>query len=162
NLTKTCGKCHPGAPEKFTQGKIHLTKSDVTDPPAMANTWIRRIYIFLIVATIGFMVVHNLLIWFRKVQALRRRPAPLVVRMNSNQRFQSFVLFISFSVLVISGFALAWPDSLFASIFGPNEEFRRIVHRISAVVMIAIGVCHAAYLALTKEGRQLFRDLWVR
>jgi cytochrome b subunit of formate dehydrogenase len=162
NLTKTCGKCHPGAPEKFIQGKIHLTKSDVGDFPAKINTWIRRIYIFLIIATIGFMVLHNLIIWVRKVQLARRKPDRVVVRMNLNQRIQHIILLVSFTVLVISGFALAWPDSLFAGIFGPNEELRRTVHRIAAVIMIALGLYHIAYLALTKEGRQLFRDLWVR
>src|SRR5581483_8906218 len=124
-------------------------------------TWIRRIYIFLIVATIGFMIGHNLLIWFRKVQATRRRKDRVVVRMTFNQRMQHLVLFISFTVLVISGFALAWPESLLGRMF-VTEELRRVVHRVAAVIMIAVGLWHGAYLLFTKEGRQLFRDLWVR
>src|SRR5581483_6238277 len=43
-----------------------------------------------------------------------------------------------------------------------TEELRRVVHRVAAVIMIAVGLWHGAYLLFTKEGRQLFRDLWVR
>jgi cytochrome b subunit of formate dehydrogenase len=161
NLDKTCGKCHPGASEKFTQGKIHVTNGDVSEFSTTLNTWIRRLYILLIVATIGFMIGHNLLIWFRKVQAARRRPDRVVVRMNFNQRVQHLLVFASFTTLVISGFALAWPESLLGRMF-LTEESRRIVHRGAAVVLIAVGLYHLAYLLFTKEGRQLFRDLWIR
>lgn len=161
NLDKTCGKCHPGASEKFTQGKIHITKTDVSDFSTTLNTWIRRVYIFLIVATIGFMLGHNLLIWIRKVQIARRRPDRVVVRMNANQRVQHLVVFLSFTALVISGFALAWPQSWLGRMF-VTEEIRRIIHRIAAVFLIGVGLYHMAYLTLTKEGRQMFRDLWVR
>ena len=162
NLTKTCGKCHPGATDKFTQGKIHLTKSDVGDFPAKLNTWIRIIYIVLIIATIGFMALHNLIIWVRKVQLARRKADRVVVRMNLNQRIQHAVLVVSFTVLVISGFALAWPESIFAWPFGPSEELRRLVHRIAGVVMILLGLYHLGYMTLTREGRQGLRELWFR
>jgi len=161
NLNKTCGKCHPNAPDKFTQGKIHMTKTDVSDFPAMLNTWIRRIYILLIIATIGFMLAHNLLIWFRKVQLTRRRPDRVVVRMNPNQRIQHLVLFLSFTTLVISGFALAWPESLLGRMF-VSETIRSITHRVAAIILIALGVYHAGYLLFTKDGRRLFADLWLR
>jgi cytochrome b subunit of formate dehydrogenase len=162
NLTKTCGKCHPGAQSNFTRGKIHLANVDVSDVPSQVNTWIRRIYIVLIVVTIGFMALHNLIIWFRKAQLARRRPDRVVVRMNLNQRIQHLVLLSSFIVLVISGFALAWPESLVARMFGPSEDFRRLVHRIAAVVMIALGIYHLGYMTGTKEGRKGLRDLWFR
>lgn len=162
NLTTTCGKCHPGAATNFTRGKIHLTNADVSDLPSRANTWIRRIYIVLIIATIGFMALHNLIIWLRKAQIARRRPDRVVVRMNLNQRIQHVILVASFVVLVISGFALAWPESLIAHLFGPSEVFRRLVHRIAAVIMIALGLYHLAYMAGTREGRKGLRDLWLR
>src|SRR5205823_7361389 len=76
--------------------------------------------IFLL--TVGFMAIHNVIIWWRKAQAARRSPHRTLVRMNVNQRIQHLVLLTSFTVLVISGFALAWPDSLFAT----RSEERRV------------------------------------
>jgi cytochrome b subunit of formate dehydrogenase len=162
NLTKTCGKCHQGVQANFARGKIHVGDGDVSDAPSRINTWIRRIYIFLIVATIGFMALHNLLLWWRKARAARLARGATVVRMNRNQRIQHALLVVTFTVLVISGFALAWPESIFAWPFGPSEELRRIVHRIAGAVMILLGLYHLGYMTLTREGRQGLRDLWFR
>lgn len=161
NLTKTCGKCHEGAQANFGRGKVHLSAGETDDTGSLINTWIRRIYIALIVLTIGFMLLHNLLIWWRKAQAKRRAAGRDLVRMNLNQRIQHFVLVLSFVVLVISGFALAWPESLLARICGP-ETIRRMIHRIAAVVMIILGLYHLGYMTLTREGRQGLRDFWFR
>jgi len=161
NLTKTCGKCHTGAQANFARGKVHLSAGETDDTGSLLNTWIRRIYIVLIVLTIGFMALHNLLIWWRKARAARQARGRTVVRMNLNQRIQHFILLTSFILLVISGFALAWPDSLLARICGP-EAVRRLVHRIAAVVMIILGVYHLGYMTLTREGRQGLRDFWFR
>jgi len=162
NLQKTCGKCHEGAQANFTRGKIHVTEGETGDLPSRINTWIRRIYIVLILGTVGFMLFHNILIWWRKAQAARRSPHRTVERMNLNQRIQHIIMIASFTILVISGFALAWPDSLLARVFGPNEELRRWVHRIAAVIMMALGAYHLAYMMFTREGRKGLRDLWVR
>lgn len=160
NLTKTCGKCHQGAAANFARGRIHLTAGETIDTSSRINTWIRRIYIALIVATIGFMLLHNLVIWWRKARAARMARGRTVVRMNLNQRIQHFILLTSFIALVISGFALAWPDSLLAKMCGP-EEVRRLIHRI-AVVMMVLGIYHLGYMTLTREGRQGLRDFWFR
>ena len=164
NLTKTCGKCHDGAKEKFAMGTIHIGNGGGpgSDPPTRAVGWIRLIYIVLIALTIGFMAVHNAIIWFRKALLARRAAHRTVVRMNLNQRIQHAVLVISFTVLVISGFALAWPSSPFAWLFGVSEQLRRVVHRSAAVVMIAVGVYHLLYMTFTREGREGLRDLWWR
>jgi formate dehydrogenase gamma subunit len=162
NLQQTCGKCHKGVQSNFTRGKIHRLTGDVSDTPSRIVTWIRRIYIVLIVLTIGFMLLHNLLIWWKKALTARRSRGHTVERMNLNQRIQHAVMALSFMVLVISGFALAWPDSIFATVFGPSEQVRRMVHRVAAVVMMAIGLYHLAYMIFTGEGRKGLRDLWLR
>ena len=159
NLTKTCGRCHQGAQANFTRGKIHVLHTEETETSAKANTWIRRIYIALIAGTIGFMALHNLLIWWRKAQAKRRALGRDYVRMNLNQRLQHGTLVVSFIVLVLTGFALAWPESLLARIF-VTEEIRRITHRVAAVVMMVLGVYHFAYMLFTREGRKGLRDFW--
>lgn len=162
NLQKTCGRCHAGAKANFTHGKIHRLAGDVSDTPSRIVTWIRRIYIVLIILTIGFMLLHNALIWWKKAVAARRSRGRTVERMNLNQRIQHAVMGLSFVVLVISGFALAWPGSIFAALFGPSEQLRRMIHRVAAVIMMAIGLYHLGYMTFTREGRKGLRDLCFR
>lgn len=162
NLVKTCGKCHPGAGTKFAIGKVHLEETDAGgEQGEVIQRWVRRIYIVLIAATIGFMLLHNALIWWRKAQKIRRDPQRVVLRMNLNQRLQHAVLMVSFTALVISGFALAWPESALARLIG-DEASRRIIHRAAGVIMLAVGVYHVAYMLFTREGRKGLRDFWFR
>ena len=159
NLPATCGKCHPGAQANFARGKVHVVSGDVSDWPSRINTWIRWIYTAAIAGAMLFMLSHNFLLWWRKSQRIRREQKRDVVRMNRNQRIQHLLLMISFIVLAVSGFALAWPDSLFAKLCGSDEEVRRMIHRVAAVVMMALGLYHVVYLVVTAEGRKLVRDL---
>jgi predicted CXXCH cytochrome family protein len=64
NLSVTCGKCHPGASEVFINTRIHMLGDD--DNPLLY--WISKFYIFLIVAVIGGMVLHNVLDFRRKLK----------------------------------------------------------------------------------------------
>ena len=163
NLTKTCGQCHVGAGANFSAGKVHLTSelvSSVATPDlgSRGTRIVRWIYIPLIVLTIGGMALHNILVW-RKKAAHKRRERRTIVRLTSNQRLQHWLLLTSFIVLVISGFALQYPESVLAGLLGSSENIRRVIHRFAAVIMIGVGVYHLAYLALTKEGRQWVRDM---
>jgi formate dehydrogenase gamma subunit len=162
NLPKTCGKCHQGAQANFGKGKMHITANDKADAPSQAVSWIRWIYIFLIIGTIGGMLLHNVIIWVSKARAKRRAADRTVTRMTLNQRIQHVVFAVSFIVLVISGFALVWPESVLAHLFGSGEQLRRWVHRGAAIVLIVIGIYHLAYMAGTKEGRKGLRDFWFR
>jgi len=162
NLVKTCGKCHPGAGTKFAIGKVHLEEMmDGGETGEVLVHWIRRIYIVLIVATIGFMLLHNALAWWKKVRALKRNPRRIVTRMNLNQRIQHACMMVSFTVLVFSGFALAYPDSLFGWILS-HESWRSVIHRVAAVVMILVGLYHLGYMVATREGRRGLLDFWIR
>ena len=166
NLPQTCGQCHVGAGANFARGKIHLTSelvaaNGVQDPGILGTRIVRWIYVPLIVLVIGGMAVHNGLIWFRKAAAKKRRTRK-IVRLSVNQRVQHWLLLTSFIVLVVSGFALQYPDSWVASLSGGSEYVRRIIHRIAAVVMLAVGVYHVAYLGMSKEGRLWLKDMLVR
>lgn len=166
NLARTCGQCHVGASENFAKGKIHLTSelvSDVatTDVSARGTRIVRWIYLPLIFLTIGGMVLHNVLVWRKKVAARRRQYRP-IVRLSVNQRVQHWLLLTSFIALVLSGFALQYPDSILAWLLGNSESLRRIIHRVAAVVMLVAGVYHLAYLALSKEGRSWLKDMLPR
>ena len=162
NLPKTCGQCHIGAGSNFAQGKIHLT-SELTsalggqDAGIVGTKVVRWIYLPLIVLTIGGMVIHNGLVWGRKVLTKRRHERQ-IVRLTVNQRVQHWFLLTSFIALVLSGFALQYPDSWLAWFLG-SEYLRRIIHRVAAVIMLTVGIYHLFYLARFKEGRLWTRDM---
>ena len=163
HLQQTCGQCHVGASENFTKGKIHFASelvSDVSTPDmgARGTRIVRWIYLPLIFLTIAGMLGHNLLVWRKKLIARRRAPRT-VVRLTANQRLQHWLLLTSFIVLVLSGFALQYPDSLLAWLLGSNEYLRRILHRTAAVIMLVVGAYHLLYLAFAKDGRRWVRDM---
>ncbi len=153
NLAKTCGSCHPGASESFVKTKVHMVSSDRPDQGTKVVGFIQSFYIWMVAVVIGGMVLHNLLIWIRKVRAARRRPGRVIERMNRNQRAQHLLNLLAFFALVFTGFALAFPDSWIGMLMGSNESIRRWIHRIAAIVMMAVGVYHVGYMLATREGR---------
>ncbi len=162
NLVVTCGKCHPGATENFAQSKVHVDAAATTGGAGVGeeiNRWVRRIYLVLIVGTIGFMLAHNLLLFGKKVRARYRAANLTVLRMSLSQRTQHVILAVSFVALAVTGFALKFPDSWIAKAMGSNEMFRRWSHRIAGVVLLAAGAYHVIYLLSTGDGRQLLKDL---
>lgn len=163
NLVETCGKCHPGATENFAKSKVHIDAQSAKagdDTGEQVNWWVRRIYLLLIVGTIGFMLIHNLLLFGKKVAAHYRLADVTILRMNLGQRWQHAVLAVSFIVLAVTGFALKFPDSWVAKILGSNEVFRRWSHRIAGVVLLLVGLYHIIYILTTRDGRKLVRDLF--
>ena len=159
NLVKTCGQCHPGVGEKFVLGKVHVDAPLSADVGSVAVRWIRRFYLSMIAAVIGGMLLHNLIIWRRKAIERRMSQHRTVTRMTTSQRWQHIVLFVSFITLVLTGFALKFPDSWFASLLGMGEKVRGIIHRAAGVVLISAGVYHLVYAMLTRDGRKLLRDV---
>jgi len=158
NLVKTCGQCHPGITEKFVVAKVHVGEPLSADTGSVAVRWIRKFYVGMIVAVIGGMLLHNLIIWRRKAVLRRKQEHLLVTRMSPAQRYQHLTLLISFIVLVITGFALKYPDSWFAALLGMNEKVRSVTHRAAALVLIAGSVFHIFYLMFNRDGRRLVKD----
>jgi formate dehydrogenase gamma subunit len=162
NLVMTCGKCHPGATENFAQSKVHVDNATASSGEGIGtkiNWWVRRVYLGLIVGTIGFMLAHNLVLFARKVAARYRGADLSVLRMNLTQRMQHVVLAGSFIILAVTGFALKFPDSWVARLLGSNEMFRRWSHRIAGIVLLAAGLYHIYYILTKPDGRRLVRDL---
>ena len=162
NLVVTCGKCHPGATENFAQSKVHVDLAAASSGKGMGekiNWWVRRVYLVLIMGTIGFMLVHNLMVFAKKIRARYRVADLTILRMNLSQRIQHFVLAASFILLAITGFALKFPDSWIAKVLGSNEGFRRWSHRGAGVVLLLVGAYHVLYILTKKDGRQLVKDL---
>jgi len=158
NLVNTCGQCHPGVTEKFALSKVHVDSPLSADVGSVAVRWIRKLYLGMIFTVIGAMLLHNLVIWRGKAIERRKPQHPVVERMSKHQRWQHFVLFTSFIILVMTGFALKFPDSWFALLLGMGERVRGIVHRVAGVALIAVGAYHLAYITLTRDGRRLATD----
>lgn len=162
NLAATCGQCHPGASANFAQGKIHVDVESAQaggDLGERINWWVRKIYLVMIFSVIGLMAAHNALIFGRKAAARARREGRNVVRMDFSQRAQHFVLALSFILLAVTGFALKFPNSWIAHLFGSGEGLRSWCHRIAGVVLLLAGAYHAGYVLATRPGRRLVQDM---
>jgi len=173
NLSKTCGKCHPGANERFSIGAVHVNTASKSEPILY---WVTTAYILLIIVVIGGMLLHNGLDFVRKSKRklMQRRGLiveeklahRLYVRMSFDERLQHATLAISFIMLVLTGFALRFPDAWWvASIRDISPvmfDIRGIMHRIAAVVMVGASAYHIYYVTATERGRQLIKDLLPR
>jgi len=160
NLTRTCGQCHPGVTEKFASSKVHVDAPFSADVGSKAVRWIRRFYLSMIFIVIGGMLVHNFIIWRAKIIARRKLQANFVTRMPRRYRWQHAALLTSFFTLVLSGFALKYPESWFAMALAMTEHQRGLIHRIAAVVLIGVSTYHIFDVIFTQQGRKLVRDLF--
>ncbi len=170
NLAATCGRCHPGAGENFTRGSVHVLMESRNDAILY---WVRYIYIWLIVTIVGGMFLHNLLDFVKKSRiqlAVRKgrvpaphRPVGEFIRMSLSERTQHWLLMASFIVLVITGFMLRFPDAWWVRWIRQLSEsafvLRGLLHRIAGVVMIATGLYHVGYIAISPRGRKVFLDI---
>ena len=160
NLDATCGKCHKGATQKFTLTPVHLQAgARARDLDSLAVRWVRIIYLTLILVVIGAMFLHNAIIWRHKAVARRRVQNPFMTRMTMNQRWQHLALLSSFIVLVITGFALRFPETWFAHTLGMGEQLRGVIHRIAGCVLLGAGLYHVFYIAIAREGRRFVCDM---
>ncbi len=82
------------------------------------------------------------------------------MRMPLRFRLQHATLLTSFIVLVLTGFALKFPDSWFASMLSLGEHRRHLMHRIAAVVLMGVSVYHIFDIAFSRAGRKLVLDLF--
>jgi cytochrome b subunit of formate dehydrogenase len=170
NLVRTCGTCHPGANENFTKGSVHVI---ATARQEDILYYVSTGYLILIAVIVGGMFVHNLLDFIRKSrrQLMYRRGIlqrehvshRLYLRMSLNERIQHGALLTSFFVLVLTGFALKFPDAWWvASIRNLSPvmfELRGILHRIAGVALVATSLYHLYYVFFVPRGKQLLRDL---
>lgn len=166
NLGKTCGSCHPGAGARFAIGPVHVTPGTRSEHPVVR--FVRLAYVAVIVLTVGFMLLHNGLDFFRKLAAGgvgHAGSGKRMVRMKLGFRIAHWLVIVSFTVLVVTGFALKFPESWWAAPLLAWEgqlAFRGIVHRVAGMVLIAALVCHAAHLAVSRRDRKILRQLWMR
>jgi cytochrome b subunit of formate dehydrogenase len=121
--------------------------------------------VVLILCFIGGMVLHNLVIMNFYMMQRRREIAngQWVLRFDRSQVIQHLLLTVTFVVLVITGFALRFPEAWWVrglQGLGMTEPMRFNVHRVAAVGLIIASCWHAYYVLLTKRGKREFRALW--
>lgn len=166
NLPKTCGKCHPGAGERFAIGQVHLTNG-AGEPPVLG--FIRQFYLLLIPVTIGLMMLHNGGDWIRKMIRARFRAgaqfvsrAPAGLRMLPFERVQHALLAISFITLAWTGFALKYPDQWWARpllLLEVRHDMRSLIHRVAASVFIAVSLTHLISLFVSRKLREHWKEM---
>ncbi len=165
NVVGTCAQCHEGASENFARSYNHAATS-ITENPV--NALIRAVYIWLIVILIGGMVLHNLLIMNHYMVKRRREQqgeGKTVTRFTPNEVIQHLALTLSFTILVITGFALRYPGAFWVDWLtsaGMTEALRRNIHRVSGVILILTSAYHGWYVLATSRGRQELRALFPR
>jgi len=160
NLVKTCSKCHENVTESFAKSYTHEAMLIRGNP---VNYYVTLIYIILIVAVIGGMFIHNLIIFLKYVKYKKQEEKRYyIIRFKPAEIFQHAILVISFTILAISGFALRFPNAWWVNLFeeaGINEVMRGWIHRVAAVVFVAISLYHIFYILFTKRGRHLFKQI---
>jgi cytochrome b subunit of formate dehydrogenase len=170
NLAKTCGSCHPGANENFAKGQVHVIASAGGEEVLYI---VSTAYIILLVIVIGGMLIHNLLDFIKKsrMKLAQRRglvashPVShrLYLRMSLSERVQHGVLLVSFTLLVITGFALRFPNAWWVEpvreISPIMFELRSLTHRVAGVVLVLAGCYHLYYVLFVPRGKRLMRDL---
>ncbi len=164
NIAETCGQCHANSTTQFgmsyTHESVMLGRYPVQDI-------IRWIYISLIVVVIGGMFIHNTVIYIKNARAkyLHELREDFIVRMTRNEVWQHVLLTVSFITLVITGFALKWPEAGWVRLLtalGLTEAVRSTIHRVAAVLLIALSLYHVYYLVFTKRGREELKALMFR
>jgi formate dehydrogenase gamma subunit len=161
NVVETCQGCHPDADQEFATSYTHVTASIAANP---INKWIRLVYLVLIVGTIGLMALHNLIVlnYYMTERRKQERQLGYVLRFDRIQLWQHMINGIAFIVLVITGFALRFPDAWWVqwlAAIGMSEPVRSNVHRIAAVVLLAVGASHLLYVLFVARGRTEMRAM---
>ncbi|MFH1566394.1 MAG: cytochrome c3 family protein [Gemmatimonadota bacterium] len=156
-LQETCGHCHPSAGERFADIPVH-EGSGTSGGGSRLGGLVRDFYIGLIAATVLAMVFHNGAIFAHALrQKYRRtRSGTTYQRFTTFQVIQHVVLVLSFATLVVTGFALKFPDVWWTgwlSALGLEEAVRRVVHRVAGVVMVIQSAVYLVYLLVTRHGR---------
>jgi formate dehydrogenase gamma subunit len=163
-VVETCRQCHAGATPAFAASYTHRTASIAANPGV---GWVRGIYWVMIATIIGGMVIHNLVIfsYYLVLKRQAEKAEPSLLRMDRIQLVQHMVLAIVFTGLVITGFALRFPESWWVgqlNNLGMTEAIRSWIHRVLAVILLLVGFTHVLYITLHRRGRREFAAMLPR
>jgi cytochrome b subunit of formate dehydrogenase len=156
HLQETCGKCHQNINKEFISIAVHPKNLVERNPVAF---YARSIYLWLIVVLIGGMIVHNMFILTNYIRKKRhaRKQDRLYQRFQPFEVYQHMILIFSFFLLVITGFALKFPEAGWVRLLvsaGMDEPVRSLLHRIGAVILITSSVIQLGYFIFHRKGRR--------
>lgn len=168
NLPQTCGKCHPGIGTRLAEGKlrIHDLPGAAKGKPWLVNA-ISRIYIWLIVITVGGMLLHNGLDYFRKTRNHVRwaKTQNGEMRLTRWMRIQHIAMMVLFVLLAYTGFVHKFPEAFWSWPFRALESggaVRGLLHRICGWSFVGLIIVHLFSLFCTQGGRAELRVIWVQ
>jgi formate dehydrogenase gamma subunit len=161
NVVDTCRQCHEDATLAFAQSYDHAAAAAATN---RGRRIVTAIYISLIVVVIGGMAIHNALILNYYLVEKRRREQVerAVVRFDRIQIAQHITLALAFILLVLTGFALRYPEALWVKWTGLgllSEPARSVTHRIAGLSLILFSIVHLVYVIRSRRGREEFRAM---
>jgi cytochrome b subunit of formate dehydrogenase len=84
------------------------------------------------------------------------------LRMTLNERIQHINLMVNFTILVITGFALKYPEAFWVSPITDvplGMTFRGFLHRLCGVATLTLSGYHLLYCAFTERGRGIIIDM---
>lgn len=160
NVAETCGDCHENSTTAFGMSYSHESVMLGRYPVQDVFKWV---YIGLIFIVIGSMFVHNTIIWYKKTRDKyeHEKHEKRVTRLTKNEVNQHYLLSISFILLVITGFALRFPEAGWVQLLGSigmSEAVRGTIHRVAAVILMVLSVYHLYYLIFTGRGREQLKE----
>ena len=163
NLLGTCRTCHRDATPGFATFQAHATTDDFGRYP---YTWLAsKFVLLLIVVTFGVFWTHSAFWFYRELRdrqqrrmrphvradALPQREGLYFQRWSATWRWAHLVFALSVILLVATGIPLLYPNTAWAPVLegafgGPTVV--GILHRVSAVIMIAIFAAHLVYAVI--------------
>jgi len=85
-----------------------------------------------------------------------------ITRLNGQERIQHLFTFLTFTILVITGYMLRMPEAWIIKLGawgGIIFEYRGLTHRVCGVLMILTGLYHVVYLIAFKDGRSFMFNM---
>ncbi len=161
NRLHTCQNCHTNANQQFAMIDVHPVTLKGRNKVAY---FFKIFYIWMIILVIGGMFIHNFIILFYHLREKyrARKNEPSYPRFQSFEVYQHFLLILSFMTLVVTGFALKFPDAGWVQLLvqiGLDEPIRSLIHRIAAVTLAVISFIEFFYLVFSRKGRRDIKAL---
>ncbi|MCP4220669.1 MAG: hypothetical protein GY765_38935, partial [bacterium] len=162
NRGTACGQCHGKVSDNFAQSFTH--RKAMEKPGTKIENIIRKIYILIILLSVGGMFFYNFLIWFHavRVKFKKQRAEKHVNRMSRAERIFHFTLLFTFVTLVITGFALKFPEAFWAKwlfAIGMTEGVRAGIHRTAGFLMTFDLIAIFVYMAVARRGRGMLFEI---
>lgn len=162
NRGPVCGGCHGKVTDSFAQSFTHQKALEVSG--GELEHIVKVIYIVIIIVTVSGMLLYCFLVWLHAVRkkARAQRKQRYIRRMSRYERVSHFWLFISFVLLVVTGFALKYPEAFWAKwlfSIGITEAIRAFIHRFAAIVMTLDLSFFMLYMFLNKRGKCFTKEM---